>query len=260
MRLAISNIAWSKVDDELIYNFLLDHHIDALEIAPTRLFEAHPYDDLTKATKYAQSLKQNYNLSIVSLQSIWYGKDENIFRSKQERDVLLEYTYKVIDFAQAIQCQNIVFGNPKQRNGFKLDDESNIQDFFIKIANYAKDRNIVIALEPNPAIYGTNFLNTTRETIRFINEINHPNIKLNLDIGAMIENNESVDSITNNSNLINHIHVSEPYLKPIKKRKIHKELKKLDYNGVVSIEMNKVDSIDEIKTILDYMRGIINDK
>ena len=43
MKLAISNIAWSKEYDEEMYEFLSKNGIEGLEIAPTRIFEKNPY-------------------------------------------------------------------------------------------------------------------------------------------------------------------------------------------------------------------------
>lgn len=259
MQLSISNIAWTNEFDDFVYTMLKDLNVKAIEIAPTRLFKDNPYDDLSRAAIFAEQLKRLYDIDIVSIQSIWYGKDENIFRSLQERNVLIDYTYKVIDFAEAIKCSNIVFGNPKQRNGFESKYDSIIINFFITIADYAKQKGIVISLEPNPTIYGTNFLNTTKETVDFIKRVNHPNLRLNLDLGAMIENNETIEKIIIDEDLINHIHISEPYLIPIKKRVLHSQLKRLNYLGIVSIEMCEIDSLDQLKSIILYFKDILDE-
>lgn len=257
MRLAISNIAWSEEKDELIYAMLKDLRVDALEVAPSRLFKDNPYDDLFLAHKYAKHLKETYNISIVSIQSMWFGLEKNLFRSKIDLDFLTEYTFKVIDFANAIDCNNIVFGNPKQRDGFKPELEQSVYKFFIRIAEYAKGKGVIIALEPNPKIYGTNFLNTTQETVEFLEKLAHSNLKLNLDLGTMIENNESIEYLIPRVKLINHIHISEPYLGPIRKRELHRELKKLNYSGVVSIEMAKLVSLEELKSIILYIKEVL---
>jgi sugar phosphate isomerase/epimerase len=257
MRLAISNIAWSRENDEQVYEMLNELGVDALEIAPTRISDDNPYQDLDAGYKYSLWLKEKYNIDIVSIQSIWYGKDENLFRSKLDRDALTDYTYKAIDFASAIKCPTIVFGNPKQRNGYKPEYEELMQGFFYTIAEYAKEKNIVIAIEPNPTVYETNFLTTTEETIRFLEKINHSNLKLNLDLGAMIENNETIDSLKPKVEHIHHIHVSEPHLNPIQKRELHSRLKDLEYKGIVSIEMRKIEQIDVIKAIILYLKGIL---
>lgn len=117
-------------------------------------------------------------------------------------------------------------------------------------------------MEANPPIYNTNFINGTAEAVQLIKEVDSVGFKLNLDVGTMIYNQENIDILKGNVRLINHIHISEPGLKPIAKRPIHGELYKLlkeeGYNGYVSIEMGKNEAISEIEKILDYVRGIFS--
>ena len=98
-------------------------------------------------------------------------------------------------------------------------------------------------MEANPAIYGTNYINTTAEALALVKAVNSPGFMLNLDIGTMIENGEDVDVLAGNEAYINHVHVSEPFLKPIERRALHTRLAALlraaDYRGYVSIEMGR---------------------
>ena len=45
MKLSISNIAWSKEDDDKVYGFMRELGYSGLEIAPTRIFEGQPYQN-----------------------------------------------------------------------------------------------------------------------------------------------------------------------------------------------------------------------
>ena len=63
MKISVSNIAWDKENDGLMYAFLADNGIQGLEIAPTRLFE-NPYDNLEMAHIYAAMLKNRYGLEV----------------------------------------------------------------------------------------------------------------------------------------------------------------------------------------------------
>ena len=98
-------------------------------------------------------------------------------------------------------------------------------------------------MEANPAIYGTNYINTTAEALALVKAVNSPGFMLNLDIGTMIENGEDVDVLAGNEAYINHVHVSEPFLKPIELRALHTRLaaflRAADYRGYVSIEMGR---------------------
>ena len=91
MKLSISNIAWSKENDDKVYEFMRELGYSGLEIAPTRIFEEQPYQKLREASKFRTNLKENIGLSISSMQSLWYGRKEEIFGSVSERKALLEY-------------------------------------------------------------------------------------------------------------------------------------------------------------------------
>ena len=262
MKLAISNIGWTKEEDLIMYNFLKENKI-SLEIAPTRIIEDAPYEHLKEARKIADDLKEKYNLSIVSMQSIWFGKKENIFDSEENYQILVDYTKKAILFAEAIGCPNLVFGSPKNRNMSNYEKNFPVAlSFFKEIGEYALEHNVVIAVEPNPTIYNTNFLNTTKEAIDFVKKINLDSIKINYDFGTVIANNESLDILKDNINLINHIHISEPNLKLVEKRDIHLKLlqilKDTNYDKAISIEMKQND-LNKIENVLKYTIEILGE-
>lgn len=258
MKLSISNIAWSKEHDQELYNIISQKGFEGIEIAPTRIFEEKPYEHIEEAKQFAKELYEKYNLKISSMQSIWFGKQEKIFRTLEERKVLLKYTKKAIDFADAIDCKNLVFGCPKNRVVFNLEkDYQTAIDFFKEIGEYANGKNTCIAIEPNPTIYNTNFITKTQEAIKIVKEINSDGIKVNLDLGTMIENKEDISILKNNIGLINHVHISEPNLEIIKTRELHRELIKLlkeeKYNKYVSIEMKNGNNVEDIENVLNYI-------
>ena len=61
----------------------------------------------------------------------------------------------------------------------------------------------------------------------------------------------------NNIALVNHIHISEPGLAKIKKRKLHLELfkllRELNYDKYVSIEMKTQDKLEDVKEAVEYL-------
>jgi len=266
MQLSISNIAWNSNHDQAMHTFLKANNIKALEIAPTRIFPTTPYDKLDEANHFHKKLKSE-NLSISSIQSIWYGRPENIFTSNEQREKLTEYTKKAINFASAFNCPNLVFGCPKNRTIQSNIDRNNAlpiaYDFFNILGNYATKHNTCISIEPNPPIYNTNFINTTQEAFDICKTIDNPGIKVNLDLGTMIHNKESIEILKDNINLINHIHISEPYLVPIKKRSLHRELicelHNLNYKKYISIEMGTQEDINVVKNSMLYLQGVVSD-
>lgn len=258
MKLSISNIAWSSEDDQEMYHFLSQESF-GLEIAPTRIFENNPYGDLKKASQFQKELEAEFGFSISSMQSICFGRNEAIFGSEEERKCIFDYTSKAIDFASAINCKNLVFGSPKNR----IIGENQIEiayDFFKGLGEYAESKNTIMAIEANPEIYGTNFINTTQDAFNFVKEINCSGLMVNVDLGTILNNNESLDIVEKNLDLVNHIHVSEPYLERIIPRKIHEDLSEMlaqnKYDKYVSIEMKNLNSIELVKETANYVKSI----
>ena len=263
MKISVSNIAWEKQTEKEILNYLSNKKYDAIEIAPTAIVKDRPYDNIYIAKDYLKELQKKYNLSICSMQSIWYGINGNIF-NKNDTEELIKYTFKAIDYAQSIDCHNIVFGCPKNRNKNRINDSNELAtDFFNRVCEYALSKNVVIALEPNPVIYNTNFINTTKEAVEFVKKINKSSFKINVDFGTIIENQEDLDIIYDNIELINHIHISEPNLEKIKKREIHKvfveKMLKLGYNNYFSIEMKRTEKETDLIEVIDYLEEIRNE-
>ena len=264
MKLSVSNIAWPAEHDEEMYRFLSDNGFFGLEIAPTRIFPNDPYDKLVEAEAFSKRMAEAYGISVSSMQSIWYGVAESIFDNDVNRQKLVDYTKKAVDFAKALNCRNLVFGCPRNRAvppDTALDKYLPIAyDFFDKIGSYAADNGTSISIEPNPPIYNTNFINKTAEAFDICKKLNNPGIKVNIDLGTMIHNTESIEILKDNIDLINHIHISEPYLAPIEKRMLHRELsnelRNLKYSKYLSIEMGNPNNIDLVKDAVLYVKEL----
>lgn len=260
MKLSISNIAWISKYDKKIYEYLKRKEFYGIEVAPTRIFTEQPYDKLDEAREFSNELRDRYGLIVSSMQSVWYGKTENIFGTEQEKKELLSYTKKAIDFANAINCNNIVMGCPKNRIIKKEEDKDIALSFFYELGEYAKVKNTVLSIEPNPTIYNTNFINYTPEAFDLVKQVNSKGFKVNVDLGTIIYNNEDIKIIEENIGLVNHIHISEPNLALIEKRDIHIKLanmlKEKGYDKFVSIEMGKCDKLQEVKECIEYINEV----
>ena len=260
MKLSFSNIGWDAPLDEKMYQQMKTLGYSGLEIAPTRIFPTNPYENLQNARDWYQKLKKEYGFVIPSMQSIWYGKQERIFGSSEDRQILIDYTKRAIDFAQVIECRNLVFGCPRNRNLLEGDNRETAIDFFREIGEYAYFHGTVIGMEANPPIYNTNYINDTQAAIDLITEVNNRGFLLNLDLGTMIENGETIGILEGNAHLINHVHISEPGLKRIQKRKLQEELatflKACGYQGFVSIEMAKGSELAILVEDMTYIKEV----
>lgn len=264
IKLACSNLSWRTEDNDEVLALLKEKKFDGIELAPSKLFGNFK---LTKDhIAHIKRIKNIYNLPTISIQSMWFGLSHNIFRSNEDRNILLKRTKRLVLFADKIGCRNIVFGCPKNRNiPENILDQTNIYaeeialEFFFKIGTYCKKHSTTLCLEANPTIYGTNFLNTTQECIDFANKLSISSIKTNLDLGTISYNNENLSKIETILKNISHVHISEPHLKCIEKNDNHKELfkilKKNNYDGFVSIEMNN-QSYQDLIEVINYVQTI----
>lgn len=260
MNLAISNIAWAENMDKDVCYLMKRNGFSGLEIAPTRIFPKMPYDKISEAAEWSQKLKEEYNFVVPSMQSIWFGRQEKLFGSGEERKALMEYTRKAIDFAAVIGCKNLVFGCPRNRNCPDGINPDTVIPFFKELGDYAAYRGTVIGMEANPPIYNTNYINDTISALELIRQVKSDGFLLNLDVGTMIQNQEKVSELEGQVQYINHVHISEPGLKAIENRSIHKELKERllteNYAGFISIEMGKAEELSVIERALKYVQEV----
>lgn len=260
LKLSISNIAWTLENDGNAYELMSRYGYSGLEIAPTRIFPEMPYERITEAKNWSEKLKKNYGLAVPSMQSIWYGRQEKIFGTGEERQVLIDYTKKAIDFAAAIGCKNLVFGCPRNRSLSESADKQTAVRFFKELGDYAASKGTIIGMEANPPIYNTNYINDTTSALELIEQVDSEGFQLNLDVGTMIYNSEKASILAGKGHLISHVHISEPGLKPIEERELHNELAGIleseKYRGFVSIEMGKTEDKFLLEEKMGYVRRI----
>ena len=188
LKLAISNIAWDKADDEAVYAAMQQNGFTGLEIAPTRIFPEYPYENLTGAALFGGYLLNRWGFHVPSMQSIWYGQTGNIFDPVQAEE-LLDYTAEAFQFAHTINCPSLVFGCPKNR---RLDPPHTAAEgdaFFAKAGALASHYDVVLAIEANPPVY-TNYLNNTADAFAMVKRLQSPGLAVNLDLSTMISNGE----------------------------------------------------------------------
>ena len=260
MKISASNIAWESKDDENILRYMRENGFSGLEIAPTRIIPESPYDHIPQAVRIAKNLQDRYGLAVSSMQSIWYGITDRLFGPVEERAFLTAYTKKAIDFAEAVDCHNLVFGCPVNRTLPPNADPASAVSFFRELGDYAHAHHTVISMEPNPPVYHTNYINKTSDALDLIRTVKSEGFKLNLDVGAMIENNEDVSSLAGAEAFIHHVHISEPRLVPLQKRSLHRELaqflRTVSYRNYVSVEVGRQSDINRLYQMLDYVSAL----
>jgi sugar phosphate isomerase/epimerase len=265
MKLAISNLAWKKEHDEEMLSFLQTTKFSGIECVPEHLPQNFPLSSKEELNKLKLKHRE-IGLPLISIQSILFNT-ESLFLFKEEinRERLFQHMMNVIDFTSHLGIKNIVFGSPKNRfisDSISQDEAFDLAYlFFKKLAHYAIEKNTIVSLEPNASDYGANFLTTTKETLDFLEKVNSPGLRLNLDFSTIKLNQSNAREVIQQSfPFINHIHLSEPFLKPLPEdENLHTEIRntltELNYDKYVSIEMLYTD-VQTAKDKIKFVEGI----
>lgn len=264
MNLAASNIAWPYDRRIEAYGVLADHGFGGLEIAPALLLgeSADPFAPDDRDVARAVAELEAFGLRLVSMQSLLFGVEgAALFGTADERAELVAALRRAIALAGRLGIANLVFGSPLQRvipDDLPHDDAwDQAASVFRSLGDMAQDCGAVIAVEPNPAAYGTNFLTTLLEAEAFVQQVDHAGIRFNLDLGAATMNGEQgeLDALVARSvDRVSHVHVSAPNLAPAPTSSgdvapVLSLLRRAGYTGWYSIEMRCPDGIDPVRSL-----------
>ena len=245
MKPAVSNIAWSVADDDAAFALLEAAGVRHLEIAPTRLWPDLATVPEDEARDFAGKVRAR-GFAICGFQALLFGKPGLLVFGEDGGRACLDYLAKVCRLAKWMGAGALVFGSPRNRlRGALSFDEAFARgrDFFSRAGEAAAAEGVVICIEPNPDIYGCDFLQTAAETACMVQAVDSPGVRLNLDMGELIHHGTDVArAVREFLPLAGHFHASEPMLAPFDaSRAAHREaaraLQATDYTGIVSLEM-----------------------
>ncbi|MBA4791886.1 MAG: sugar phosphate isomerase/epimerase [Rhizobiales bacterium] len=260
MRLAVSNIAWSAADADAAYDLLADLGVPGLEIAPGILFagEPDPFAPSDAAVAAVRARLDRAGLTLCSMQSLLFGVEgAALFGAAEERAAFQGGLLRAIGLAGRLAIPNLVVGSPRNRvipDIFSPEEARRIAvSVFRHLGDRAAEAGCVLAMEPNPAVYGTNFLTTLEETDAFVRAVGHPAVKVNFDVGALHVNGDFPrlrEALDLARPRISHVHLSEPNLGPVpgsvdEARVVFAALRAVGWTGWVSIEM-RADAADPL--------------
>lgn len=255
MILAASNIAWSFAQRHAAYGILTAAGFGGLEIAPGLLFadEPDPVAPGDGAVRARLAELDAAGLKLVSMQALLFGvAGAALFGSPEEVARLVDGLHRAIRLAGRLGIPNLVFGSPRQRvipDGMApAEVAARVADVFGPLGDLAQASGTVLALEPNPAPYGTNFMTTFEETLAVVDRLDHPGITLNFDTGALHMTGahaRTAACLTAGRHRISHVHVSSAFLDPAPASvgevlPLMAGLAAIGYDRAVSIEMKAV--------------------
>lgn len=246
-RICVSNIAWPKSDHLEGLRLLSELDVGSVEIAPGQVFSG--WDDLAGPAKQLRRDAESMGLSIPAMQGWLFGVEgASLFESAGSRDALATHMTKVAKLAGLLGAGACVYGAPRTRDPGDLPAAAARDiaiEFFRKIGPVFAAENSAIMFEANAARYGCKFITTTAEAIEFVDAVNSPGVKLQIDLGTIVLGNEPTTVFRPAVPRAGHVHISEMDLAPIGTTGLDhpafgRALKEAGWRGIISIEMRAV--------------------
>ena len=240
---------------------------DGIEIAPFTL--AKSAQDITaEQRKEARRAIEGSGLDVVGLHWLFAGPDglhmttpdDTVWRRTRD------YLSSLLDLCSDLGGKVLVLGSPKQRS---IVDGQTRQgawkravDLLSSVLDKAGQLGLTICLEPlSPA--ETDFINTVAEGMKMVRQVNHPSLKIHLDVKAMCSEGEPVPDIIRSvkADQIGHFHVNDPNLYgpgmgDVDYGPIAEAIREVGWDKWLSVEVFKYDPDPETiaRKSIEYLR------
>jgi sugar phosphate isomerase/epimerase len=189
-----------------------------IEIAPFTLAPSaeNISSELRKETR---QIVADYGLEVVGLHWLFAGP-EGLRITTMDKNIwgrTRDYLSCLLDLCADLGGKVLVLGSPKQRNlqaGQTYEQaQKRASDLLESVLDKARTLNLTICIEPLSPVE-TDFINTVAQGMEIVRQINHPNLKIHLDVKAMCSEPTPVQDIirTVKAEDIGHFHVNDPNL------------------------------------------------
>ena len=246
MRLALCNKTLDDRPIEAFFELASSTGFDAVELIPGSL--GTPVSDPDPAMRVqVRQVARAHGLQVVGFNSLLqHAPNLNLVtRDLDLRRASAAELVAIVQMAAHFGVSVIVVGSPRQRRapadaGFHEAAELFI-DELQPAADEAAHRNITLCLEPLTASL-TNFMNDTQEGIAVARAMNHPAVKLVLDVKQISQETQSFEEAVDLAlPWLAHIHVNDANMHAPGEGEtdfdpIIRKLKAVGYEGLLSIE------------------------
>jgi len=272
MKISICSELFQDWPIEKVFDYAARLGYDGVEIAPYTLA-----DSVTEISaprrKAIRRAAENSGIEIIGLhwllvkpEGLHINHPDEIIRIRTQ-----EYMEALIHFCADIGGKLLIHGSPHQRTvqgEWRFGDcWERAKETFKACLTTARQRNVVYCIEPLLKT-STNFINTVEETLRFVKEVRHPNLKMAFNCRcASVEEKSITEALIRalDSRALHHIHVTDenergPGFGKTRFTAILKTLVKNGYKGYVSVEVFQFDP--DPRTIasrsIGYLKGIMD--
>lgn len=248
MRFAICNELFEGWPPERAVRYCAEVGYDGIELAPFTL--AKDIRDLPAGQATAlRAAADQAGIQIVGLHWLLASPEGLSINGPDDavREETRDYMCALIRLCRDLGGSVMVFGSPKQRSVGEGDTYDAVWarsvEMFRRCGDEAARHGVVIALEPLTT-RETDFLTTRDETVRLIEAVGSPGVRLHLDVKAMVgQEADPPDAVIRRSGEhLAHFHANDVNLRgpgfgTVDFRPIAAALRDIGYGGYVSVEV-----------------------
>jgi sugar phosphate isomerase/epimerase len=266
MRYAICNETFGDWEHLRVCETIAELGYTGLEIAP---FTLAPLITDVSAEQRSRIRQTAESVGITILGLHWLlAKTDGFYLNSPDPGIQKrtgDYFSNLAQAAADLGGDILVLGSPVQRTIQDGVSPSDAVRWALKTIEYClptlERTKVKLCLEPlTPK--ETNFINSAQEAIRLINELQHPQVRLHLDVKAMSAEKASIpDVIQANAEFLEHFHANDTNLRGpgfgnVDFVPILNALKQVNYSGWVSVEVfdYSPDPLTIAKQSIEYLR------
>jgi len=241
---------------------------DGIEIAPFTL-AASAEDISAEQRKEVRQVIADNGLQTVGLHWLFAGPTglHMTTTDGKIRGRTRDYLSCLLDLCSDLGGKVLVLGSPKQRSIVEGQTKEGAWKRAVELLSSVLDKagelGLTICLEPLSPVE-TDFINTVAEGMQMVRQINHPNLKIHLDVKAMCSESTPVPDIIRSvrGEDIGHFHVNDsnlygPGMGDVDYGPIAEAIKDVGWDKWLSVEVFKYDPDPETiaRASIEYLRS-----
>ena len=246
IRFAICNEIFKDWRLEDAFTFIREVGYDGVEIAPFTLAERAERIS-QEERKHIRQLAKRCGLDIVGLHWLLVSPPGLHLTTPDDtvREATKAYFRSLMHLCADLGGQILVVGSPKQRSLVPGDTYEaaweRAKAFFADLLPLAEQLGVVFCIEALPG--ETDFIPTLGEALRFVREINHPNLQTMVDVKSACAQGLALDeAVRIVAPPLRHVHANDanrlgPGMGDTDLAPLARALKEIGYDGFVSVEV-----------------------
>jgi Sugar phosphate isomerases/epimerases len=191
MDLSVSNIALPEYHHSNELSKLKELGIGGIEVAPSRVWrDTWSGLKVQQVESYRQLLKDR-DLEVVGLHSLLYDhKNLGLFGDKVNRNMTIDFLVHLSTVCRDLGGKTLVYGGGRWRLGLTEEEAfSKTLEFFSDLIPRIESHKTTFCFEPLAPAH-SDFINSVNDSIKLVEEIQHPSLRVQLDIGALVQKGE----------------------------------------------------------------------